>query len=1108
MRFIVLFMCVSAMQLTAAVYSQEVKVTLSVKDASFESVIRLLEANTEYTFLYEDRHIAEIGGLNLNFRDTDIKVVLDKCLQGTNLSYRLMNNHTIVIQRGVAVDTTKQKALQKMSVSGVVKDVKGEVLPGVTIRIKNTQLGFVTDIDGKFKFDFPKQDTVVLIFSFVGYKTQEFQVKNDKPITIVLKEDVTEMDEVVVTGIFTKAKESYTGAVTTITAKDLQRVGNRNLVSSIRNIDPSFNIADNIDIGSDPNKLPDITIRGSSSLGVGVKDLQEDSRSTQKANQPLFIMDGFEISLQKLMDFNDEEIESINILKDASATAIYGSRGANGVVVITTKVPTPGKLKMVASAGFSLEIPDLSSYNLLDAEEKLALEKEVGLYDVTGKDPHSAQQLEEQYYATLKEVLRGVDTYWLSKPLRTGVGQNYNVRLEGGSRELRWSAGISYNNIAGAMKGSVRNTFSGTINLAYTVKNLRFQNQTMLDYNNSSESKYGSFSQYTELNPYWTEKDEKGNYYKSFRTVLGNYVSNPLYDASLNVRDESKYNLVTNNFSIEWNVFQGLKLRGQIGISKRQGNSDVFKPAEHSTFNSTTEWAKPENFFKKGSYRWGYTESSSLESRVTASYSDVFKDKHQLYAGLDWSLVQSKSYSYSIFAQGFSNQDYDFFGNARQYAENDHPTGTESISRQVGFTGNVNYTYDNRYYADFSFRMDGSSQFGSDKRFAPFYSIGIGWNIHREHFMRNPDVINTLRLRMSYGKTGSQQFASYEALRTYEFYSDKRYMMWNGAELKGLGNKDLKWQVTDQYDVGIEIGLWNNRISGTFDVYKKQTNNLLSKMDLPLANGFDSYTANVGVVDNIGFEASVSGYVVRDTEREIIWMLTGKLAYTKNEIKKLSEAIKRQTERALHDNSEINNMLFEGDSQYAIYAVPSLGIDPSTGKELFLDADGNVTSVWNSSAKRYFGQTEPKFRGNFNSLFTYKNLTVNLNFGFRWGGQQYNQTLLSKVEVTNSAIQYNVDRRVWADRWQKPGDLKPFKGYGDEATKASSRFVMDERVFELQSASVSYRWQTPFISKLKLESINFDLNMSDVFYVSSIKRERGTNYPFARRMEFAIGLMF
>ena len=1101
MKLMCLVIALATTSLNAEVWSQQKKISLRLGETGLEQLFEEMQQQTKLKFIFNHEDVVgyTVSG---SLRGMTVAEVLDAALADKPLKYEIVDDHIIISPK----EFVQAQVEEVIKIKGKVTDHTGEPLPGVTVMLKNTDFGVATDVNGLYELSIQKNLAGTLVFSFVGMKAQEIAINGRTEINVKMESEVAEMDEVVVTGIFNKSRESYTGAVTTISDKELKMFRGRNMLSTLKNIDPAFNIvADNYS-GSDPNTLPTVNIRGNSSLPMSVNEL--NTSVSQQLNQPLIIMDGFEISLQKLMDFNDEEIESINILKDASATAIYGSRGANGVVVITTKVPTPGKLKMVASAGFSLEIPDLSSYNLLDAEEKLALEKEVGLYDVTGKDPHSAQQLEEQYYATLKEVLRGVDTYWLSKPLRTGVGQNYNVRLEGGSRELRWSAGISYNNIAGAMKGSVRNTFSGTINLAYTVKNLRFQNQTMLDYNNSSESKYGSFSQYTELNPYWTEKDEKGNYYKSFRTVLGNYVSNPLYDASLNVRDESKYNLVTNNFSIEWNVFQGLKLRVQIGISKRQGNSDVFKPAEHSTFNSTTEWAKPENFFKKGSYRWGYTESSSLESRVTASYSDVFKDKHQLYAGLDWSLVQSKSYSYSIFAQGFSNQDYDFFGNARQYAENDHPTGTESISRQVGFTGNVNYTYDNRYYADFSFRMDGSSQFGSDKRFAPFYSIGIGWNIHREHFMRNPDVINTLRLRMSYGKTGSQQFASYEALRTYEFYSDKRYMMWNGAELKGLGNKDLKWQVTDQYDVGIEIGLWNNRISGTFDVYKKQTNNLLSKMDLPLANGFDSYTANVGVVDNIGFEASVSGYVVRDTEREIIWMLTGKLAYTKNEIKKLSEAIKRQTERALHDNSEINNMLFEGDSQYAIYAVPSLGIDPSTGKELFLDADGNVTSVWNSSAKRYFGQTEPKFRGNFNSLFTYKNLTVNLNFGFRWGGQQYNQTLLSKVEVTNSAIQYNVDRRVWADRWQKPGDLKPFKGYGDEATKASSRFVMDERVFELQSASVSYRWQTPFISKLKLESINFDLNMSDVFYVSSIKRERGTNYPFARRMEFAIGLMF
>ena len=201
-------------------------------------------------------------------------------------------------------------------------------------------------------------------------------------------------------------------------------------------------------------------------------------------------------------------------------------------------------------------------------------------------------------------------------------------------------------------------------------------------------------------------------------------------------------------------------------------------------------------------------------------------------------------------------------------------------------------------------------------------------------------------------------------------------------------------------------------------------------------------------------------------------------------------------------------LLREGYSRYAIYAVPSLGIDPSTGKELYLDADGNVTTTWQAGAKRYCGQKEPKFKGNFNSLFTYKDFTLNLNFGFHWGGQQYNQTLLDKVEVTNSEIQYNVDKRVGSDRWQRPGDIKPFKGYGDEDTGYSSRFIMDDNVFQLQSASLQYRWHSPFVAKLGMRSINFDANISDIFYISSIKRERGTDYPFARRIEFAVNLIF
>ena len=493
---------------------------------------------------------------------------------------------------------------------------------------------------------------------------------------------------------------------------------------------------------------------------------------------------------------------------------------------------------------------------------------------------------------------------------------------------------------------------------------------------------------------------------------------------------------------------------------------------------------------------------------MTLSYTKTFAERHQLYAGIDWSLLNAKTNAYTVVGEGFSNSDQAYFANALQYQLNGRPTGTESTTRQVGFTANVNYTYDNRYYADLSFRTDGSSQFGSNKRFAPFYSVGIGWNIHRENFMAGQSVVNNFRLRGSYGKTGSQQFSSYQALRTYQYYTSDRYMVWNGAELMGFGNDDLEWQITDQFDLGVELGLWNNRISLTFDAYHKKTSNLLSQMDVPLANGFSSYTANVGEVKNVGFETSLSVYPIRDTERELVWMLTGKLAYTKNEITKLSDAIKAQNEEYKKQDVEVNNLLYEGYSQYAIYAVPSLGIDPSTGNELYLDEDGNVTDEWHASAKQYFGQTEPKFRGNINSLLQWKDLSLNLNFGFQWGSQQYNETLLNKVEVTNDEIELNVDSRVWTERWQKPGDLKPYKGYGDYETKTSSRFVMDESVFELQSASLQYRWHTPFVKGLGLETVNFDVNMSDLFYISSIKRERGTDYPFARRMEFSVSFMF
>ena len=1088
-------------QINAAIYSQEAKITLKLEHASFKEMANELEQSTGYTFLYRDEQIRNITDLSIECKNKELKEILDSCLAGTGLNYRMVDRTIIIVKDPVS----QPQQAKLMRITGQVLTKDKESIPGVTIRLEGTTIGTSTDMDGNFVLQIPKGENQTLEFTFVGMKPQKIRVSDEKTLVVIMEHDITEMEEVVVSGIFNKSKESYTGSVTTVSEKQLKMFKGQNLLTTLRNIDPSINIISNNSVGSDPNVLPEINIRGNSSLPTSIQELNQNA--TKQLNAPLVIMDGFEISLQKLMDFNDEEISSINILKDASATAIYGSRGANGVIVVTTRAPQAGKMKIFAQAGINIEIPDLSSYDLLNAIEKLALEKRVGLYDADEGDPTADRKLKERYNARLEEALSGVDTYWLSQPLQTGIGQKYNLRLEGGSNEFRWGTSLSYNNVQGAMKGSERNTFSGSVTLSYTYKNVIFRNQTTLDYNKAKNSKYGSFSTYAKMNPYWRVRDEEGELIQTYELAAGGSVGNPLYDASLNVVDQNKYNQVINNFSIEWNIIDNLKLKAQLGVNKGHNSSDYFLPPTHSKFQTGSY--DGENSFRKGSYTYSTGESTDLDGNVTLSYSKIFADKHQIYAGVDYSIAEHKENDYSFSAEGFSSEDMHYLSNALQYTEGSKPQGSKNVTRRIGVTGNLNYTYDNRYYLDGSYRIDGSSQFGSKNKFAPFWSLGIGWNIHNEKFLQDNPIVNKLKIRGSYGETGSQQFSPYQALSTFQYYTSEKYLVWNGAELMGLGNEKLKWQITKEMNGGIEVELFRNRLSASLDVYQKKTSNLLSQMDLPLANGFSSYTDNVGEVKNYGYELSLSGYLIRNTEKNIIWMITGKMAYNKDKITKLSQAIKNQTENYKQQNVEYTKLLYEGKSLYSIYAVPSLGIDPSTGEEIFLDKDGNATNSWQPSAKRYAGISEPKYRGNISSMFMWKDLTVNLSFGYHWGGQQYNETLIDKVEITNSQAQLNADRRVWTERWQNPGDVKFFKNYGNEETKATTRFVMDDKVFELQSASVQYRWHSDFLKqRFSLESLTFNVNMSDIFYISSIKRERGISYPFARRVNLSIALMF
>ncbi|WP_099293211.1 SusC/RagA family TonB-linked outer membrane protein [Butyricimonas sp. Marseille-P3923] len=1113
------------------VIAQERGIDFKADSIPAEMVINQLKDLTHYRFLYNHEEIRQLPAKKINLKNVTIKQILDVFLEGSKLAYTIEDNVIIISPKlkNSQAKTTNEK--KKITLSGRITDSENIALPGATVVVKGQNLGVATDIDGNFTLELTQGEKITLIISFVGMKSQQVSydcMQDNRSIHIILEEDNTEIDEIVVTGIFKKAKESYTGAVTSVNKEQLDMYRGQNLLQTLKNIDASLNFSiDNLN-GSNPNSIPSLNIRGNASLPMNVAEFNESNKNNP--NTPLIIMDGFEISLTKLMDYNDEEIESINILKDAAATAIYGSRGANGVIVVISKKPEPGKLKISAEMGFSLEIPDLTSYDLLNANEKLEVEQLAGLYKVPATnygDYATQEQLYNQAYnRRLKDVLSGIDTDWLSKPLHTGVGAKYNLRLEGGSEQLRWATSLSYNNTQGAMKGSSRRTFNGSITLMYEMKNLIFRNYTSIGINRSHESNYGVFSTYAAQQPYNAPYNENGKLVRYFAPfcegVTNDRQQNPLYDATLNTFDKNGYQELTNNFSIDWKIIQDMTLRGQLGISNTQNTSDYFLPSEHSYFTTGAgrdEYSTDEGFLRRGLYRYGNGKLFSYNMNITLSYNKIINDVHSLYTGLDWSMQQSKSDNFSIALEGFSNEDLNSIGDARQYAKNELPSGSTSLSRQFGVTANINYTYDNRYYIDFSYRIDGNSTYGSNKKYAPFYSLGLGWNLHREKFLQNIPIINTLRLKASYGETGSTTGATMtDAYTMYQYITDNKYANWTGAQLTGWGNPNLTWQTTNQLNFGLEFGLWENRVKGSLDVYTKNTSNLLSSINIPSSMGFTSYNANIGEVKNNGFEATLSTYIIRNREQDFNWIITGQLIYNKNKISKLSEAIKAQTEAYMKQDedgegnaiNDVQKLFYEGDPQNAIYAVRSLGIDPSTGKEIFLDKDGNICREWKASNKVCLGAAEPLYRGNASTMLQWKDFTLNVSFYYYWGGKTYNQTLRDKVEVTtNSLINSNADSRVLKNRWYEVGDIAFFKKLSNNETRSTSRYVMDDNVFEIQSVSLQYKWKNEKLKKwTNLNTVIFGVNISNLFHFSSIKMERGTNYPFARNIQGSIKLLF
>ena len=1020
LSLILTFFC---LQIQANGFSQRTRLSIKMDNISVKQLFVEIEKRTDLAFVYNTRDVEQLGTLDVDFMNEEIGNILDYCLKGKGINYSIVNNH-VVIRKG------EQSAPQQKSrvITGKVLDKNTkEPLPGATVKIKGTTIGTAADIDGSFKLTV-LEDNKELEITFIGYASQFVTLRADNSVTIYLEPQTSEMEEVVVTGMFTRKADSYTGAVTTIKKEELQRVGNQNILQSLKNIDPSFQVIESNDFGSDPNRMPEIQMRGASSF-TDMKDKYQTN-----PNQPLFIVDGFEQSIEKVMDMDMNRVASITLLKDATAKALYGSKGANGVVVIETLAPEKGKMRVSYTGNLNLQMPDLSSYNLADAAEKLEIEKRAGIYTDQFGHPYTQQMYDEKYEALYKEVLRGVNTYWLDKPLRVGVGHKHSLMFEGGDDVVRYGIDFQYNNVAGVMKGSSREVISAGFNLSYRYKSLLFTEQLSVTFNKSKESPYGTFSEYARLNPYWRAYNEDG----SVKEVLSNYekanfqgtkpIYNPLANASINTKNQSSYFDFTNNFYIEWEAFSGMRFKGRLGLISQKDDSEVFYPRDHTKFKDISQ--DSEDYFKRGEYTMSNGKRFEYNTDISANYSKEF-GRNVIFANAQWSASERKYNTVTFGARGFANDKMDYITHAKEYLEG-APSGSESLAREMSVLLSMNYSFDNRYLLDATYRANASSLFGSDKRWGHFWSAGIGWNLHKEHFMENVTVLNQLRFRASTGYSGSQNFNSYQAIASYKYYNEN-YDNIIGSYLMGLANPDLQWQKTQDNNIGVDITLMD-ALDVTFDCYIKKTQNLLTPVSLPPSAGFRSYTENLGETKNKGVEFKVNYRIVRDAERDLYFSVFTSGMHNKNRITKISDALSlmnkdRDADKTgggggnpnLEENSAITKpsvRYAEGQSMDAIWAVRSLGIDPATGKEVFLDPKGKMVYGWRAENQVVVGDEQPKLSGTFGFNFEWKGFSVNTSFFYKVGGQYYNQTLVNKVE--NVDIQYNVDKRMLTDRWNEP----------------------------------------------------------------------------------------
>lgn len=939
---------------------------------------------------------------------------------------------------------------QERSVSGTVTSTEdGESIPGVNVVLKGTTSGTVTNIDGMYSLDVPS-DGGILVFSFIGFASQEVQIGNQSTINIILSPDVTQLGEVIVVGYGTTLKKEFTGSSASVSGEDISRMPIMSANQALQGQAAGVFVGAN---SGTPGGGITVRVRGSTSISA--------------SNDPLYIIDGVpvvsgDLSIEgfggqetsAMSALNPQDIASIEVLKDASSTAIYGARAANGVVIITTKRGKRGGGLEVNYSGYVGWSEATNVNDILTAQEWVDIKNEARTND--GLAPRTND--EWGWDGT-------TSTDWIDEVFRTGFLQEHQLSASGGGEKTRYYMSGSFRDEEGAMLGSdiKRSTFRVNLDHNATEKvtlgsSISYSHQ--LNNRISNDNNIGGVLSAALLGqpilPVYTDETES----EYALGGLGGFLANPV-QAALVPRYDDTFDKTIANFYFNYDIVKGLSFRYDLSMDINVLREDHYEDA-------TTRFGRATN--GRGDYNT--RQLSTLTSEPTLRYNTVVDGLHKIDVVLGTTWLKQTDFSNQVAGEQFARTNLSYITSA---ATVNVGSSFRGDYRFTSIFSRVSYSYNSRYLFSLSYRRDGSSRFGPDNRHGNFGAISAGWVFSDESFADGSDWLSLGKLRGSYGIVGNDQIGNFQFVGSWT--GSANYLDRSATAPNTLENNELKWEETSTFDIGLDLGFLDDRVTFTTNYFKATTNDLLYFNPIPETTGFAGVQDNIGTIENKGWEFELGAVILPG---ELTWSMDFNIAFIRNEVVEL-----------LGDGEPIRqgfgSAIVEGEPLNSFFLWESLGVDPATGNLNIrdTDGDGNITA----DDQLVVGSAQPDYMGGFNNNFSWKGLTLSFFFQFVQGNEIYNNT--QQFSVHGGASSWGMERRQ-LDRWQNPGDITDVPRAATTATYEfnnddTSRFLDDGSYVRLKNLTLAYNLPVEIASKLKLVSARFYVTGQNIWTQTDYK---------------------